>query len=306
MRILFMGTPEFAVSSLQRLVEDGHEICGVFTQPDKPKNRGHKLMFPPVKEYALTQNLTVYQPVSLRNEEALNLVRSLKPELTVVAAYGKLLPEEILHVPPYGSINVHSSLLPKYRGAAPINWAILNGETETGVSIMYMVKELDAGDVILQKCTSINAAEDAQTLTARLAALGAEALSETVAALAAGTATKTPQDHTQHTYAPMLDKKLSHVDWSLSAHKINCQIRGLIPWPCASTDVINGNPIKLFAAVETGEEVQAHPGVITAAGKQGIDIACGDGKVLRITELQAAGGKRMMAAAYLLGNPIQR
>ena len=171
---------------------------------------------------------------------------------------------------------------------------------------MYMVKELDAGDVILQKCTSINAAEDAQTLTARLAALGAEALSETVAALAAGTATKTPQDHTQHTYAPMLDKKLSHVDWSLSAHKINCQIRGLIPWPCASTDVINGNPIKLFAAVETGEEVQAHPGVITAAGKQGIDIACGDGKVLRITELQAAGGKRMTAAAYLLGNPIQR
>ncbi|MCI8809201.1 MAG: methionyl-tRNA formyltransferase [Oscillibacter sp.] len=306
MRILFMGTPEFAVSSLQRLVEDGHEICGVFTQPDKPKNRGHKLMFPPVKEYALTQNLTVYQPVSLRNEEALNLVRSLKPELTVVAAYGKLLPEEILHVPPYGSINVHSSLLPKYRGAAPINWAILNGETETGVSIMYMVKELDAGDVILQKCTSINAAEDAQTLTARLAALGAEALSETVAALAAGTATKTPQDHTQHTYAPMLDKKLSHVDWSLSAHKINCQIRGLIPWPCASTDVINGNPIKLFAAVETGEKVQAHPGVITAAGKQGIDIACGDGKVLRITELQAAGGKRMTAAAYLLGNPIQR
>ena len=227
MRILFMGTPEFAVSSLQRLVEDGHEICGVFTQPDKPKNRGHKLMFPPVKEYALTQNLTVYQPVSLRNEEALNLVRSLKPELTVVAAYGKLLPEEILHVPPYGSINVHSSLLPKYRGAAPINWAILNGETETGVSIMYMVKELDAGDVILQKCTSINAAEDAQTLTARLAALGAEALSETVAALAAGTATKTPQDHTQHTYAPMLDKKLSHVDWSLSAQigRASCRER---------------------------------------------------------------------------------
>lgn len=306
MRILFMGTPEFAVDSLRRLVEDGHEICGVFTQPDKPKNRGHKLAFPPVKEYALTQNLTVYQPVSLRNEEALELVRSLKPELTVVAAYGKLLPEEILQVPPYGSINVHSSLLPKYRGAAPINWAILNGETETGVSLMYMAKELDAGDVILQKSTAIGETEDAKALTARLAVLGAEALSETVTALAAGTASRTPQDHARHTYAPMLDKTLSHVDWTRTAHEISCQIRGLIPWPCASTDVIDGNRIKLFAAVETGEAVQAYPGVIVAAGKQGIDIACGDGKALRITELQTAGGKRMTAAAYLLGNPIQR
>lgn len=306
MRILFMGTPEFAVNSLRRLVEDGHEVCGVFTQPDKPKNRGHKMTFPPVKEYALTQNLAVYQPASLRNEETLELVQSLKPELTVVAAYGKLLPEEILQAPPYGSINVHSSLLPKYRGAAPINWAILNGETETGVSIMYMAKELDAGDVILQKPVSIGETEDAQALTARLAALGAEALSEAVASLAAGTASRIPQDHAQHTYAPMLDKTLSHVDWTHSAHAVSCQIRGLIPWPCASTDVINGSRMKLFAAVETGEEVQAFPGVIVAAGKQGIDIACGDGKVLRITELQAEGGKRMTAAAYLLGNPIQR
>lgn len=305
MRILFMGTPEFAVDSLRRLVEDGNEICGVFTQPDKPKNRGHKLMAPPVKEYALTQDLTVYQPSSLRGEEALELVRSLEPELTVVAAYGKLLPEEILQIPSYGSINVHSSLLPKYRGAAPINWAILNGETETGVSIMYMAKELDAGDVILQKATAIGEAEDAQALTLRLAALGAEALSEAVAVLTAGTVSRTPQDHTQHTYAPMLDKKLSPVDWRRSAREISCQIRGLIPWPCASTDVINGSPIKLFAAIETGGETEAHPGTITAAGKQGIDIACGDGKILRITELQAAGGKRMPAAAYLLGNPIQ-
>ena len=155
MRILFMGTPDFAVASLRRLVEDGHELCGVLTQPDKPKNRGHKLMPTPVKEYALTKNLAVFQPVTLRNAESLELVRSLKPELIVVAAYGKLLPEDILNVPPLGSINVHSSLLPKYRGAAPINWAVLNGETETGVSIMYMAKELDAGDVILQKSTPI-------------------------------------------------------------------------------------------------------------------------------------------------------
>ena len=194
MRILFMGTPEFAVASLKRLVEDGHDICGVFTQPDKPKNRGHKLMFSPVKEYALAQNLEVYQPLKMRDGEALGIVESLAPELIVVAAYGRILPEEILNAPQYGSINVHSSLLPKYRGAAPINWAILDGEAETGVSIMYMAKELDAGDVILQKTTPIGPDENAQELTARLAELGAEALSETVRALADGTATRTPQD----------------------------------------------------------------------------------------------------------------
>lgn len=306
MRILFMGTPEFAVASLRRLVEDGHEICGVLTQPDKPKNRGHKLMPTPVKEYSITKKLAVYQPASLRNAETLELVRSMAPELIVVAAYGKLLPEEILNVPPLGSINVHSSLLPKYRGAAPINWAVLNGETETGVSIMYMAKELDAGDVILQKSTSIGESEDAQVLTARLAALGAEALSETVRALADGTASRTPQDHEKHTYAPMLGKELSPVDWTRSAHEISCQVRGLIPWPCAITDAINGEEMKLYAVRETGEKTTAHPGQITAAGKQGIDMACGDGKILRVTELQAKGGKRMTAAAYLLGHPIQR
>lgn len=306
MRILFMGTPDFAVASLRRLVEDGHEICGVLTQPDKPKNRGHKLTPTPVKEYALTNNLTVFQPATLRNAESLELVRSLKPELTVVAAYGKLLPEDILNVPPLGSINVHSSLLPKYRGAAPINWALLDGEPETGVTIQYMAAELDAGDILLQKSTPIGETEDAQALTERLAQLGAEALSETVAALAAGTASRTPQDHARHTYAPKLGKELSPVDWTRSAHEISCQIRGLIPWPCAVTNVISGEEIKLYAVRETGEETPARPGVITAAGKQGIDIACGDGMVLRVTELQAKGGKRMTAAAYLLGHPIQR
>ena len=306
MRILFMGTPDFAVASLRRLVEDGHEICGVFTQPDKPKNRGHKMMATPVKEYAITEELAVYQPVSLRGAESLELVEALKPELIVVAAYGKLLPENILSVPPLGSINVHSSLLPKYRGAAPINWAVLNGETETGVSIMYMAKELDAGDVILQKSTSIGETEDAQALTIRLAKLGAEALSEAVRLLENGTASRTPQNHETHTYAPMLGKELSPVDWNRSAHEISCQVRGLIPWPCATTDVINGEEMKLYGALETGEGTNARPGAITAAGKQGIDLACGDGKVLRVTELQAKGGKRMSAAAYLLGHPIQR
>ena len=305
MRILFMGTPEFAVSSLRRMVEDGHTVCGVFTQPDKPKNRGHRLAFSPVKEYALSKNLPVYQPLTMRDGGALELVRELAPELIVVAAYGRILPEDILRVPPCGSINVHSSLLPRYRGAAPINWAILNGETETGVSIMYIAKELDAGDVILQKSTPIGAEEDARSLTARLAEIGAEALSEAVAALANGTAGRTPQDESRQTYASMLSREMSPVDWNRSAHEIACQVRGLIPWPCASTDVIGGETVKLYSVRETGAETAARPGTVTAAGKQGIDVACGDGRLLRILELQAQGGKRMTAAAYLLGHPIQ-
>ncbi len=304
MRILFMGTPDFAVASLKRLVEDGHTVCGVFTQPDKPKNRGHKMAFSPVKEYSLSQQLDVYQPLKMRDGEALDIVKSLAPEIIVVAAYGKILPEEILHYPKYGSINVHSSLLPKYRGAAPINWAILNGETETGVSIMYMAKELDAGDVILQTATPIGLEEDALSLTMRLAQLGAEALSEAVTALGNGTAARTPQDGSNMTYASMLSREMSPIDWSRSAHAISCQVRGLIPWPCATTDVISGEQMKLYKVQETGEDTSARPGTILAAGKAGIDIACGDGKVLRITELQAQGGKRMAAAAYLLGHPI--
>lgn len=299
-----MGTPEFAVASLRRIVADGHEVCGVFTQPDKPKNRGHKLMFSPVKEYALTENIPVYQPLKARDGEAMALVESLAPELIVVAAYGKILPEELLNYPKYGSINVHSSLLPKYRGAAPINWAILNGEKETGVSIMYMAKDLDAGDVIRQAVTPIGDDEDAQALTARLADLGAETLSQVIRDMEAGKVSRTPQDHSAQTYAPMLSKELSAVDWSRSAHAIHCQIRGLIPWPCASTDIISGQPMKLFAAKETGEDTTAAPGRVIRADKRGICVACGDGKVLCLTELQAPGGKRMSAASYLAGHPI--
>lgn len=305
MRILFMGTPEFAVASLKRLVEDGHELCGVLTQPDKPKNRGMKLIPTPVKEYALTQNLPVFQPQKARDGEAMSIVRQLDPELIVVAAYGKILPEELLNYPKYGSINVHSSLLPKYRGAAPINWAILNGEAETGVSIMYMVAALDAGDVIAQARTPIGPDEDAQTLTARLAELGAVTLSETVTALGNGSAARIPQDESAFTYAPMLSRELSPIDWTRSAHAINCQIRGLIPWPAASTDTVTGEAMKIFRSVETGEETAAKPGTVLAAGKNGIDVVCGDGKVLCLTEIQAVGGKRMSAADYLRGHPIQ-
>lgn len=303
MRILFMGTPDFAVASLKRLVEDGHEICGVFTQPDKPKNRGHKMAFSPVKEYALSRDLTVYQPLKMRDGEALAIVQKLQPELIVVAAYGKILPEDILNTPPYGSINVHSSLLPKYRGAAPINWAILNGEDRTGVTIMYMAKELDAGDIIHCLETDIDFHEDAQTLTARLAELGAQALAEAVEMLKNGTAVRTPQDHSAHTYAPMLDKTLSPIDWSKSARQIHDQVRGLIPWPCAQT-VLNDKTVKVFAT-EIGEATEAGAGKIIAANKKGITFACGDGLSLRITELQPEGGKRMAASAYLAGHPIQ-
>ena len=228
MRILFMGTPDFAVASLKRLVEDGHDVCGVFTQPDKPKNRGHKLAFSPVKEYALTVGLPVYQPLKMRDGEALRLVEELAPELIVVAAYGRILPEDILNAPPLGSINVHSSILPKYRGAAPINWAILNGESVTGVTIMYMAKELDAGDIILCRETAIDPDEDAQTLTARLAELGADALAQAVAQLQSGTAVRTPQDHSAYTYAPMLDRSLSPMDFTRSARQLHDQVRGLM------------------------------------------------------------------------------
>ena len=303
MRILFMGTPEFAVASLRRLVEEGHTICGVLTQPDKPRNRGHKVTFSPVKEYALSVGLDVYQPVTLRDEAALELVKGLAPELTVVAAYGKLLPEAILEVPPLGSINVHSSLLPKYRGAAPINWAILNGEETTGVSIMYMAKALDAGDVILQKSTPIGPDEDAPALTARLAQLGAEALSETVAALAAGTAARTPQNEAEMTYAPMLGRELSAMDWTRSAAAISCQVRGLIPWPCAQAEIA-GTRFKVYRTAPGGATDKA-PGTLLSAGKQGIEVACGDGRSLYLTEIQAEGGRRMSAAAYLLGHPME-
>jgi methionyl-tRNA formyltransferase len=303
MRILFMGTPDFAVASLKRLVEDGHEICGVFTQPDKPKNRGMKLTYSPVKEYALTQNLAVYQPLKMKDGTALELVRSLSPELIVVAAYGKILPQDILDVPRYGSVNVHSSLLPKYRGAAPINWVILNGEAETGVSIMYMAQALDAGDVITAVRTPINPEEDAQTLTARLAELGADALSRTIPTLADGTAVRTPQDESQQTYAPMLSRELSPIDWTRSCRSIRDQVRGLIPWPCATAE-LDGKTFKVYKTA-TGGATDAAPGTILAADKQGIEVACGDHQSLRITELQAEGSRRMSAADYLRGHPIK-
>ena len=304
MRILFMGTPDFAVPSLQALLDAGHEVCGVFTQPDKPKNRGMKLQPTPVKVVALAHEIPVFQPVTLKDGAALDTIRQLAPELIVVAAYGRILPSTILDYPAKGCINVHSSLLPKLRGAAPINWAVINGEAETGVTIMHMAQELDAGDIIAQVRTPIDPDESVEAVHDRLAQLGGALLVEAVAQIAAGTAQRIPQDHEQSTYAPMLSRALSPIDWTQSAKSIHDKIRGLSPWPAASTDVISGDTIKIFGSVNTGLSTSAHPGVIVEAGKQGIDIACGDGKILRIPQLQAAGGKRMAAADYLRGHPL--
>ena len=298
-----MGTPDFAVASLKRLVEDGHDVAGVFTQPDKPKNRGMKLAFSPVKEYALSKNLAVYQPLKMRDGEALSIIKNIAPDLIVVAAYGKILPEDILNAPRLGSINVHSSLLPKYRGAAPINWAILNGESETGVTIMYMAKGLDTGDIILCAKTAIDPDEDANELTKRLAELGAKSLSEAVAELENGTAPRTPQPEADFPYASMLSREMSPIDWNKSALEIKNQIRGLVPWPCATME-LGGDTVKLYRA-EIGGSTDAAAGIIVGATKNGIQIACGDGKILSVTELQPSGKKRMAAADYLRGHPIR-
>ena len=301
MRIVFMGTPDFAAVSLQRLLDERFDVVGVFTQPDKPKNRGMKLQPSPVKEIALTAGLPVFQPAKMRDGTALADLQSLQPDILVVVAYGRILPDDLLAAAPYGAINVHGSLLPKYRGAAPINWAILNGERITGVSIMYMVAALDAGDVIRTVSTEIGEREDAAALTLRLSELGAQALSETIPTLADGTAKRTPQDESAFTYAPMLDRSLSPIDWTRSAREIDCQVRGLIPWPCAATSV-DGKSVKVYETV-SGEMTADAPGTMHAV-KRGLSVACGDGRSLIITQLQAEGGKRMSAAAYLLGHPM--
>ena len=295
-----MGTPDFARTILERLVTDGHEICGVFTQPDKPRNR-NKVTPSTVKEYALTKNLPVFQPVTMRDGTALEDLKALAPDLAVVAAYGRILPEEILSLPPMGCINVHASILPKYRGAAPINWAILNGDKETGVTIMHMAKECDAGDMILVKKQPIRPDETAEELFSDLAALGADAISEAIEQIRNGTAQRVPQDAEQATHAPMLSRELSPIDWTRSSTQIINQIRGLIPWPCAAASVLGANT-KIFRAVPLGETKDA-PGTLRAV-KKGIEAACGDGKSILITELQQEGGKRMAANAFLNGKRI--
>lgn len=303
MRVVFMGTPEFAVEVLRRLVEDEWDVVAVYTQPDKPKNRGMKLIPTPVKEYALIKNIPVFQPESCRDEAVIEELRALGPDVIVVAAYGKILPKAILEIPSAAIINVHSSVLPQYRGAAPINWAILNGDEETGVSIQYMVEELDAGDILLVKRTPIDPEEDSLQLYQRLALLGGEAASEALSQLRDGSAARTPQVYgEQYQYASMLSREMSPMDYAKSARALVDQVRGLIPWPCATTDVA-GVRWKVYRAHVGGETSKA-PGTILSADKNGIAVACGDGRSIVITQLQADGSKRMAAADYLRGHPI--
>ena len=304
MRIVFMGTPEFAVPSLKALREAGYDVCGVFTQPDKPKNRGMKLQASPVKEYALSVGISVFQPVKMRDGEALSILQGLKPDLIAVAAYGKILPVDFLELPPLGCVNVHSSLLPKYRGAAPINWAILNGEDETGVTIQRMAEGIDTGDILAQAGTPIGIHENAAQLTVRLARLGAELLVETVRELEHGLAKPVSQDESRASHAPMLSKELSPMNWGKTARQLHDQVRGLYPWPSAAA-VLDGIRCKIIRTVLLEEETGRPAGTVVQADKKGLRVACGDGRVLEILELQPDGRKPMTASAFLMGHPIQ-
>ena len=304
MRIVFMGTPDFAVPSLKALVAAGHDVCGVFTQPDRPKNRGMKLQYTPVKEYAITAEIPVFQPEKMRDGTALSILKELSPELIVVAAYGKILPVDILDLPPKGCINVHSSLLPKYRGSAPINWAILNGDDETGVSIQYMAEGVDTGDVIASANTQIPIDENAQQLYNRLADMGAELVVRVVSDIEQGTVSATPQDHTRASHAPMLSKELSPIDWTRSARQVHDQVRGLYPWPSAVTG-IDGIRCKILRTAISGDTTNLEPGAFVQADKKGLRVACGGGSIIEILELQPDGKKSMAATAFLMGHPIK-
>ncbi len=298
-----MGTPAFAVPSLERLISDGHTLVGVLTQPDKPKNRGMKLLPSPIKTAAMAHDIPVYQPDSLKSQDVVQLLSSLVPELIVVAAYGKILPKSILDLPQFGCINVHSSLLPRWRGAAPINWAVIDGDEKTGVTIMHMAEGLDTGDIISQRETLIDLNESVIALHDRLAEMGADLLSETVFALANGTAQRTMQDYTNSCYAPMLGRELSPIKFTDSALKIHNQVRGLLPWP-ATNVTLNGHDFKVFSTVLTDDYSDQPPGTILGANMNGILVVCGDGRILCIAELQPPGKKRMSAADYLRGHSL--
>lgn len=304
MRIVFMGTPDFAAASLKKLIDKKYDIAAVFTQPDKPRDRGMKLSYSPVKELALENNIPVYQPTKLRDGTATELIKSLKPDILVVVAYGRILPDDMLKVPKYGAINVHASLLPKYRGAAPIQWAVLNGDKITGVTTMYLASEMDTGDIIYTSETEIGEFETSGELFDRLMVMGAELLDRTLRDIEAGTAPRTPQDHSKASYVKMLDKSLSPIEWAKTPREVIKQIYGLQPWPVATAE-LDGKVFKIYSAEYTQNKTDKAPGSVVSAGKKGIEIACLDGETVLITELQAAGKKRMKASDYLLGHPIK-
>lgn len=305
MRIVFMGTPDFAVGSLQALCESGkHEILAVVTQPDRPKGRGNKLLQTPVKEYALEQGLTVYQPQKVKTPEFVELLHELQPELIVVAAFGQFLSKEILELPKYGCINVHASLLPKYRGAAPIQYAIIKGEKESGVTIMQMDIGMDTGAMLDKVVVPIEENTTMGELHDALREQGAALLLQVIDKIAAGTAVAEPQDNEQATYATLLDRSMEHIDWSKTAQEVHNLIRGFNPAPSTFTKLPNGKSLKIWGSKMTDKSSAAAAGTVIATGKHSFFVACGEG-VLEITEVQPESKKRMPAQVFLNGRGVQ-
>ena len=302
MRIVFMGTPDFAVPTLEVLIEN-HEVVGVVTQPDRKKGRGKKVQFPPVKEKALEHDIPVLQPDRIKDEAFLAELKAMNPDAIVVVAFGRILPEVILDLPPFGCINVHASLLPKYRGAAPMQWAIINGEKETGVTIMYMDKGMDTGDMLAKVVVPLDAKETGESLHDKLSVAGGPALLKVLDEIEAGTAVRTPQNDQDSTYAGMLTKDLGHIDWRADAVSIERLIRGLNSWPSAYTHY-SDRTLKIWSADVTTETSQAEPGTVTAVSRDSMVIACGSGSLI-LREVQLQGKKRMSVHDFLLGNKIE-
>ena len=302
MRVVFMGTPDIAATCLKKILADGFEVVGVYTQPDRPKGRGMKLVASPVKEVALAAGIPVFQPETFREEESVEQLRALKPDICAVVAYGRILPQKVLDVPTFGCINIHASVLPKYRGSAPYQWAVLDGLRETGVTAMYLCREMDAGDIIDVSKTPIGENETAGELLDRLAVLGAELLSKTLSRFETeGKVPATPQNPGEVSYAPMLDKTMCPIDWNKSALQVHNHVRGLHPWPVATME-LQGKTFKVHdTRVVSGSGA---PGQILGLTKTGLVVACGEGAV-EITSLQAEGGKRMAAPDYFRGHPLE-
>lgn len=304
MRIIFMGTPDFSVPCLEALIKSDNEVVGVFTQPDKPKGRGYELTPPPVKQCALNNNLQVFQPASMRNGEALGIINSLNADLIIVVAFGKILPQEILESVKYGCINIHASLLPKLRGAAPIQWSILNGEAETGVTSMQMDVGLDTGDMLIKKATKITEDITAEELFDELSTMGAEVLIETIEALKKGELKPEKQDDSLSNYAPIITKELCPIDFAKSAVEVHNKVRGLYSWPIATT-VINGKKFKIHKSRILEEIFSGNPGEIVDNNNR-LVIMCGDGKCVEILEIQAEGKKKMDTQSFLRGQRIEK
>ena len=303
MRVVFMGTPDIAATCLKKILEDGFDVVAVYTKPDRPKGRGMKMEISPVKQIAVEAGIPVFQPENFREEETVQQLRDLKPDVCAVVAYGRLLPQNVLDVPTYGCINIHASALPKYRGSAPYQWTVLDGQTETGVTAMYLVRKMDAGDIIEISKTTVGENETAGELLDRLAVLGADLLSKTLGRFASGEkVTATRQDESQVTFAPLLDKSMCPIDWSKTARQVHNQVRGLHPWPVATME-LDGKQFKVHETrVVPGHGV---PGTVLELNKNGLVIACGQDAV-EIRSLQAEGGKRMRAPDYFRGHPLQR